>query len=205
MLAFSRRGSIAGLNAILRKEQEMKRRFFPAFVTVVVLLCAAHAFGATSTPTPTRSTTPTPTPTSNRTADLSVAKVASPSPARVGQDLTYTLTVHNNGPNFALDFSLTDFLPANVVFVSASLSDPSGSCFHSGGTVSCFLNILFFGPIKAVIVVKPTSVGSLTNSAVVHSAASEPLRQHDGRHDRSPGADDPVVLARQWQSCRSLS
>jgi uncharacterized repeat protein (TIGR01451 family) len=144
----------------------MKRKLYPAFVTVVVLLAAAHAFGQVPTNTPTPQRTPTPTPTSNRIADMSIAKAAAPNPVAVGQNLTYTLTVHNGGPNLAQNVTLSDTLPANVTLVSVS-APPDWNC--SGSTsVLCMHSVFFAGnTAQIVIVAKPTAEGSLTNTASV--------------------------------------
>ena len=60
------------------------------------------------------------TTTVDPVADLSLTKTDSPDPVLAGQQLTYTLTVHNAGPASAPSVSLTDTLPAGVTFVSAT-------------------------------------------------------------------------------------
>jgi uncharacterized repeat protein (TIGR01451 family) len=149
----------------------MRMRFFPAFVTAVFLLGAARAQAVTNTPTPTRSTTPTPTPTSNRPNDLSITKSALPNPGRVGENLTYTLTVHNAGPaSFAPTVALLDSLPDNVTLVSVTA--PGWSCSSGSTSVFCSTSLFFNGNTRVVtIVVRPTAVGSLTNTALVQCTA----------------------------------
>jgi len=73
-------------------------------------------------------------------ADLSVTKVDSPDPVVAGTNLTYTITVKNNGPDAAANASWSDTLPAGTTFVS--LSNVAGwSCtmpaVGSGGMISC--------------------------------------------------------------------
>ena len=73
-------------------------------------------------------------------ADLEITNVDAPDPVVAGQNLTYTITVTNNGPDPAGTVSLTDTLPAGTTFVS--LSTPGGwSCttpaVGAGGTISC--------------------------------------------------------------------
>ncbi len=59
-------------------------------------------------------------------ADLSISKTGDPASVRIGQRITYTLTVTNNGPNQAPDVTVTDDLPNEVSFVSATPS--VGNC-----------------------------------------------------------------------------
>ena len=60
-------------------------------------------------------------------ADLGVTVADSPDPVLAGNMVTYTITVSNNGPDPAIDASLSDPLPAGTTFVS--LSSPGGwSC-----------------------------------------------------------------------------
>ena len=66
-------------------------------------------------------------------ADLEVTKSGSPDPVLVGDTLTYTVTVKNKGPSSATDVKLTDTLPNNVDFVSATSTQ--GSC-QAGVTCS---------------------------------------------------------------------
>ena len=52
------------------------------------------------------------TTTVNPMADLAVTKSDSPDPVLVGQQLTYTVGIQNNGPSTATSVSLSDTLPA---------------------------------------------------------------------------------------------
>jgi uncharacterized repeat protein (TIGR01451 family) len=73
-------------------------------------------------------------------ADLAITKVDTPDPVSAGTNLTYTISVSNNGPDAAASASWSDTLPAGTTFVS--LPAVSGwSCttpaVGAGGTVSC--------------------------------------------------------------------
>src|SRR5207247_1918041 len=70
----------------------------------------------------------TPTPTPTPMANLSVTKTDSPDPVTEGDNLTYTIMVHNAGPQTATGVTMTDVLPPDTTFVSlsTSLSIPAG-------------------------------------------------------------------------------
>ncbi len=53
-------------------------------------------------------------------ADLSITKTDSPDPVIAGRPLQYTITVTNNGPSDAQDVVVSDTLPAQLAYVSAS-------------------------------------------------------------------------------------
>jgi uncharacterized repeat protein (TIGR01451 family) len=108
-------------------------------------------------------TGPTAPITITATADLGITKTASPDPAFVGDPITYTLTVTNNGPDMSSGGMVTDTLPANVSYVS----DDDG-CLHVVGTVTCPTGSLANGGSQVIhVVVTATAAGSATNTACV--------------------------------------
>ena len=60
-------------------------------------------------------------------ADLSVTKTVTPARQLIGQNVTYTITLTNNGPTVATGVALVDTLPAGLVFVNATA--PGGTSF----------------------------------------------------------------------------
>jgi uncharacterized repeat protein (TIGR01451 family) len=109
-------------------------------------------------------TGPTARITITANADLGITKTASPNPAFVGDTITYTLTVTNNGPGTSSGGVVTDTLPANVSYVS----DDDG-CTHAAGTVTCPTGSLTNGASQVIhVVVTATAVGSATNTACVN-------------------------------------
>jgi N-acetylglucosamine-6-sulfatase len=105
-------------------------------------------------------------------ADLSLSKADSPDPAFIGEDLTYTLTASNAGPDQAEGVTVTDPLPAGVTNVSATASQ--GGCTETVGTVECSLGALANAASATVtIVVRPSAPGTLPNSATVSSATGD--------------------------------
>lgn len=106
-------------------------------------------------------------------SDLALAKSAQPNPINVGQNLTYTLTAINNGPDTATGATVTDTLPAGVTFVSATPSQ--GTCSEASGTVTCNLGDLANGANATVtIVVTTTASGAIANTASVSGNEDDP-------------------------------
>lgn len=113
------------------------------------------------------------TPDESATSDLSVSKSDSPDPATVGGDVTYTVTVANNGPSGATGVTVTDTLPTDVAFVSAIPGE--GSCAQPGGIITCSLGNLASGATATVaIVVTATAAGTMSNTASVTANESDP-------------------------------
>ena len=105
-------------------------------------------------------------------ADLSITKSASPDPVTVGNDITYTIMVTNNGPDAAADVMVTDTLPSGVIFVSSS---PSQGVCAGTSTVTCSLGTIQKDDSAAIdLVVTTTVTGQLTNIASVSSSLPEP-------------------------------
>jgi uncharacterized repeat protein (TIGR01451 family) len=103
--------------------------------------------------------------------DAVMSGSAAPDPVQIGAPLTYSLVVANNGYLTATNVTLTDVLDANTDFAAVSTSQ--GSCSEAAGIVSCNLNTMSIGDVVTVtVIVTPTQVGSLTNTATV--AITEP-------------------------------
>jgi uncharacterized repeat protein (TIGR01451 family) len=122
-------------------------------------------------------------------ADLSVTKADSVDPVTVGAGLTYTITVHNGGPNAAEALTLSDPLPAGVGFTSVTPSQ--GTCQESLGTVTCDLGTLANGTNATVaIAVRARTTGTHTNTATVASTTFDP--SPDNNEDTASTTVNPV-------------
>jgi uncharacterized repeat protein (TIGR01451 family) len=98
--------------------------------------------------------------------DLSVSVTDAPDPVTVGQELIYTITVNNTGPDPATGVVLSNSLPAGAAFVSAAVSQ--GACTNLEAVVMCELGTLAGGAqATAQITVCPSLLGTLTNTVTV--------------------------------------
>lgn len=106
-------------------------------------------------------------------ADLVVTKSDSPDPVTTEQELTYELTVNNNGPGLATAVTLTDLLPEEVSLISATPSQ--GTCGVQDSSVTCELGDLSNGNSAIVtLVVTPLSGGTFINTVEVSSQTDDP-------------------------------
>lgn len=113
-------------------------------------------------------------------ADLSITKADSPDPVNTGSNLTYTITVTNNGPSPAANASWSDTLPAGTTFVSLpavggwSCTTPDAG---DSGTVSCSNPSFAVGSsvFTLTVAVDPTvpAASTLSNTATVTSSTTD--------------------------------
>ncbi len=147
-------------------------------------------------------------------ADLSITKADSVDPVTAGNELTYTLTVNNNGPDTVTQVLATDTLPSGVTFVSAIPG--RGSCSENSGVIGCELGLMEPGDTVniAVTVVIPEALAgtTITNTAVVSGSTDDvpgnntatenttvvaPTVPVDLSITKSDNGTDPVVAGEQ--------
>ena len=104
-------------------------------------------------------------------ADVGVTIADSPDPVRKGKPLTYTVVVKDNGPADAKGVSLSDPIPANVTFKSASTTQ--GTCVNpTSKTLTCSLGDLASGKtVTVTIVAVPGQKGTVTNTVSISSTS----------------------------------
>ncbi|MGQ9890129.1 MAG: DUF11 domain-containing protein, partial [Aggregatilineales bacterium] len=128
-------------------------------------------------------------------ANLSISKAQSYSTnitgtIRPGGALTYTLLVTNSGPSSAASVTVTDNLPAGLIYVSAGGS--GWSCSFSAPTVTCTAATLSVGAAPAIQIAAtaPVTAGTvLTNTASVNAAT----------HPNTPANSNSVVVKVQYR------
>ena len=112
-----------------------------------------------------------PPPTGPPLIDLAITKTDAPDPVSVGALLTYTLTVTNKKGDTANNVVVTDSLPSEVMLVS--IATTKGTCSGSVA-ITCNLGTVAYNELVTItIVVRPTTAGTITNTAVVAGREAE--------------------------------
>lgn len=179
----------------------------PVFVVALMLLAgiqggarqtsAAPLLAVTGTPTepPTRTPSPRPTATatpgtqptntpkptskpSKKVADPSIAKSASPGQARIGDGVTFTITVTNEGNETAKDVTVSDSLADYLDLLGVSAS--RGDVATNGKTVTVTIGDL-----------APGEVVTITISTRVNERAQPPTGRNGATVTTSSPGDDP--------------
>jgi uncharacterized repeat protein (TIGR01451 family) len=104
-------------------------------------------------------------------ADVAVVKTG-PATGKVGQAITYTIQVTNNGPQAANGVTVTDTMPKNTGF--GSVTSTQGTCGprpHSQNVVCDIGTMANGGTATITLTLKPTKKGIFTNKATVSSTS----------------------------------
>jgi large repetitive protein len=98
-------------------------------------------------------------------ADLSLTKAASGSTFFTNDNITYTISVKNNGPSVVNNVEVRDVLPAGLTLISANSGD---LVIVKGDTITATFNKIDVGQeLDLFIVAKITKGGSIVNRAEV--------------------------------------
>jgi len=164
-------------------------RLSAAAVLVALATCGVLAAGAGAAPV---------------ASDGAITQTATPDPANIGRELTYTLTVTNAGPGVPKSMTATDQLPSTVTFVRSAAS-VGGACatpaVGAGGTVKCTWQDPAAGVAHSIqVVVKPTTRTTLTNTATVNlPGAQDPIAANDAATTNVRAI--PYALAANGKRC----
>jgi len=128
-------------------------------------------------------------------ADLRISCADSQDPITAGNNLTYTLTVTNGGPQTANEVMLRNPLSPDVEFVSSTPSQ--GTCKELGGDIYCSLNSLAVGSSATVtLVVKPSegTVSLSTEGRIIANNAVVRAKEIDNDSSNNLVSEDTNVL-----------
>jgi uncharacterized repeat protein (TIGR01451 family) len=131
-------------------------------------------------------------------ADLSVTKADSPDPVTVGDNLTYTVTVTNNGPDPATSVTVTDNLPAETTFVSCS-STGGGVCGGSGNNRTVTFASLASGESETITFVATVNCSVadgtvISNTATVSSFTPDPDTTNNSATATTTASNPPPTI-----------
>jgi uncharacterized repeat protein (TIGR01451 family) len=127
----------------------------------------------------------------NGNADLSLVASAAPEPVGVGSNLVYSIAITNQGPNAATGVTVSNQLPANVTFVSAT-----GGATPSSGVLLLNVGSLTNGAVTNVqVIVQTTAAGKLTNQFQVFANEFDPMLANNSASVVSTVTNAVVVSA----------
>jgi uncharacterized repeat protein (TIGR01451 family) len=109
------------------------------------------------------------------TTDLEITKTDDRDPVATGDELTYTITVTNNGPIDTSDVNVTDVLPAGVTFQSNNQT--AGDANYASGNVTWHIDNMAAGVSEnlTIKVTAPAEPVIIFNTANVSSAVADPI------------------------------
>ena len=118
-------------------------------------------------------------------ADLAINKTASSATVVAGSNVTYTITLTNNGPDPASSVTVTDNLPGSLSFISCS-STGSGVCGGSGNNRIVSFASLASGASATITIVARLDC-SVSNGLIVGNTAAvtSPVRDPIGGNNSS--------------------
>jgi len=142
-------------------------------------------------------------------SDLAVGLFDAPDPVLLGEPLTYTVSVTNNGPSIASGVTITNTFPISALIQSASSSQ--GNAVISGNLVILSVGSLTNGGrATGTIVVTPGAEGTLFATATAKANQVDPQIANNTVTNQTivgPAADlvvtmsdtpDPVVVRSNW-------
>lgn len=113
-------------------------------------------------------------------ADLSVTALDSPDPAGFGDDLVYSITVKNDGPDTATNAVVTTVLPAGVNFTSVKSKGISNFNAATRTITTTFASLATgVGQVISVLTKVNLNNGSLTANMSVTSSTPDPNAAND--------------------------
>jgi large repetitive protein len=101
-------------------------------------------------------------------ADLSLSKTVSDSTPNIGSNVTFTITLTNNGPSSVSSATIKDQLPAGLQYVSSTASIGTYDAANGNWTISN----LGVGIETLTITAKVTGLSAITNTAQVAASSS---------------------------------
>ncbi len=145
---------------------------------------------STADPAPVNNSATTTTPITVSSDLLAVKSQAAPNPAVPGQPVSWSVTLTNNGPSVATAPVFSDTVPASVTGVAVTTPATGWACtVGAGNAVACGAPTLAAGTSVTFTVtgtLSPSHTGTLTNTATVSSATTDPLTTNNSSTTSTP-------------------
>jgi uncharacterized repeat protein (TIGR01451 family) len=131
-------------------------------------------------------------------SDLSITKTDSPDPVTTGNNLTYAVTVTNNGPDTAISVTVTDNLPAETTFVSCS-STGGGVCGGSANNRTVTFPSLASGESETITFVATVNCSVadgtvISDTATVSSVTPDPNPSNNSATVTTTASNPPPTI-----------
>jgi uncharacterized repeat protein (TIGR01451 family) len=129
-------------------------------------------------------------------ADLVVTKTDNPDPVTAGDNVIYTVTVTNRGPDDVTNVVLEDVLPDDATLIPPIVSSQGACTLPDAGVMTCVLGGIASGNSATVTITMKTNEnfdGTLSNSAEVSSDVEDPFTAGAG-HENITSEDTTVGL-----------
>ena len=118
-------------------------------------------------------------------ADLSLTKTVSKSVVNTGDEIEYTITVLNSGPNTATNVEVKDKLPTGLTYVSSStLTESAGVLTGTAASIAKGATAVFTFKAKVAL------AGKITNLAEVSKSDQKDPDSTPGNASTKPDEDD---------------
>jgi uncharacterized repeat protein (TIGR01451 family) len=113
-------------------------------------------------------------------ADIAITKTVTNATPAVGNNVTFTVTAHNNGPNPTTALQVTDLLPAGLSFVSANQSQGT----YNQGTGVWDIGVLASGA-TVTLLITATVTGTTPAVNTASRSSSSPIDPNPANDSRS--------------------
>ncbi len=134
-------------------------------------------------------------------SDLKFSLYAAPNPLFVGDNLFYSLVVTNAGPQAAPAVVLTNWLPENVVILSAIISQGT-KITNNNSIIASFGTVNLGMQVTLSITVAPQSAGQITNTASLRSGYPDPDLSNNDQTNITLVLPTPVLSIGRFSATR---
>ncbi|HEU0179039.1 MAG TPA: hypothetical protein VFV58_32645 [Blastocatellia bacterium] len=131
-------------------------------------------------------------------ADLAISKTAAPDPVTTGSNLTYAITITNKGPDAAESVTVTDGLPAAVMFISCDATG-GGVCSGAENNRAVTFASLASGASAVVTLVANVNCSvangaTVSNTATISSPTFDPDQNNNAATTSATVSNPPPII-----------